>query len=152
MTDAARVKSALIVDDERGIRELLKRWLQKAGYDTAEAASADEALAKVAAQDIDVVLCDIEMPGHDGLWLIARLREQFPDVAIVLATGLDTVPAIVSLRSGVVEYIVKPFEQDLVMTAMRRAVRWREKMAARPAPQRSSGDDWVGAWLSSVGD
>ena len=152
MTNTARVTSALIVDDERGIRELLSRWLERAGYETREAAGADEALEKLAAHGADIVLCDIEMPGRDGLWLVARLRERFPDVAIVLATALDTVPPGVSLRSGVVEYIVKPFEQDRVIAAMSRAVRWREEMAARVAPARSSGDGWIGTWLNSVGD
>ena len=38
----------------------------------------------------DVVICDIQMPGHDGLWLVARVRERFPNVAIVLATGVET--------------------------------------------------------------
>ena len=152
MTNAVRASSVLIVDDERGIRELLTRWLVRAGYETREAAGADEALETLAAHAADVLLCDIEMPGHDGLWLVGRLRERFPDIAIVLATALDTVPAGVSMQRGVVEYVVKPFERDLVVAAISRAVRWREEVAARVAPQRSSGDAWIGAWLSSVGD
>src|SRR5574341_2686580 len=63
---------------------------------------------------IGVVLCDRVLPGHDGGWLIDQLREQHPNVAIVLATADDSLPTRISLRDGVIGYLVKPFKQELV--------------------------------------
>src|SRR5437868_3305849 len=104
----ADVKSVLVVDDEPRMREILVRWIAPAGYATKEAPGADAALEVLAATPCEVVFCDIQMPGHDGLWLVKQLRKQFPKVAIVLATGVDSVPPAVSLQGGVVEYLVKP--------------------------------------------
>src|SRR5207244_10953050 len=86
------MSSVLIVDDEAPIREFLTRWLRKSNYETTEAADAEAALALVSEQQPDVVLCDVHMPGRDGLWLMEQLRGRFPRIAIVLATANDDVP------------------------------------------------------------
>ncbi len=140
------VSSILIVDDEPRIREILVRWLAPAGYDTREAPDAETALELLTASASDVALCDIQMPGHDGLWLVARLRERFPNVAIVLATAVDTVPPVVSLQKGVVEYLVKPFQRERVIAAVRRAVEWHQAAVAR-GPERAPAGDPIAEWL-----
>lgn len=87
------------------------------------------------------------MPGHDGLWLVERLRKSFPHVAIVLATADDGVPPGVSLQGGVVEYLVKPFERGPILGAIRRAVEWHE--AARASgPERTTEGDPIDEWIS----
>jgi DNA-binding NtrC family response regulator len=143
----------LIVDDDAKIREILARWIGPAGHVTREAADADSALAEVNANPPDVVLCDVRMPERDGLWLVDRLREQHPTVAIVLATALDSVPPAVSLRDGVVEYIVKPFEREGVLAAVERASAWRATAQAEGGHnrRRASVDQWMsgsrsGSW------
>lgn len=125
------MSSVLIIDDESGIRDFLARWLAGAGYETRQAGDAETALALLEAAPSDVVLCDVNMPGHDGLWLVERLRERFPTVAIVLATAADSIPPVVSLREGVVDYLVKPFERALVLAAVVRGVEWHAAMVAR---------------------
>src|SRR5687768_14843580 len=102
------VEAVLIVDDERPIRKLLARWLSPEGYVVHEAADAQAAIETLATSAISVALCDRSMPGHDGDWLVAQIRERFPSVAIVLATGDASVPPRVSLQPGVVGYLVKP--------------------------------------------
>ena len=141
------MRSVLIVDDEPRIREILVRFLAPAGYAVNEAADADAALALVAATAPDVLLCDVQMPGHDGLWLVEQLRLRFPAVAIVLATADPNVPPVVSLQGGVVEYLVKPFEREGVLAAVGRAVEWHVAAAARSAAQTPPPDP-VGDWLN----
>jgi DNA-binding NtrC family response regulator len=140
--------SVLIVDDEVLMREVLVRWLRAAGYGATEAPDATTALDLLAGGEFDVVLVDIEMPGRDGLWLVHRLRERFPTVAIVLATASDTVPPAVSMQEGVVEYLLKPFELERVVAAVKRAVDWRRTVPATPSAA-DGNTKTVAEWLST---
>lgn len=141
------MSSVLIVDDEPPMREILRRWLAPAGYDTREAPDAETALDLLTLSASDVVLCDVTMPGHDGLWLVQRLRERFPTLAVVLVTGVDTVPATVSLQGGVVEYLVKPVEPGRLLAAVSRAVEWHQRALAR-GPEQTMTTDPIEKWLS----
>jgi response regulator RpfG family c-di-GMP phosphodiesterase len=124
-------KPVLVVDDEGAIRELLARWLQGRGYRVATAAGAEQALGRMAEEPAAVVLCDIRMPGPDGLWLLSRIRRQFPDTAVVMATGLNDVSAaVLSLRQGVVDYLTKPFTPDRICDAVRRAMAWHLNLSS----------------------
>ncbi|OLC44982.1 MAG: hypothetical protein AUH43_17305 [Acidobacteria bacterium 13_1_40CM_65_14] len=138
--------SVLVVDDEVLMREVLVRWLRAAGYSTTDTHDATTALELVATEEPCVVLVDIEMPGRDGLWLVERLREQFPSVAIVLATARETIPPAVSMQDGVVDYLVKPFELDRVVDAVKRAVEWHEAAVTR-APRPAAASDTLDEWL-----
>lgn len=112
----------LVVDDEPQIRELLKRWLAKWGYGTESAATADLAIDIMSAAPADILLSDVRMPGHDGLWLAERVRARWPDTAIIIATALDDVQTVVqSRRLGAVDYVLKPFAPALVRQAVDRA-------------------------------
>ncbi|HEY3042679.1 MAG TPA: response regulator [Vicinamibacterales bacterium] len=142
------MSSVLVVDDEPRMREILVRWLAPAGYITREAPDADAAIDSLTSHLSDVVFCDIQMPGHDGLWLVAQLRERFPGVAIVLATGVDSVPPVVSMQGGVVEYLLKPFERGRVLEAVKRAIEWQQTRAARGSVSGAGADplkDWLEA-------
>jgi two-component system chemotaxis response regulator CheY len=134
----------LIVDDEPKVRELHLRWLEKEGYELREASNAADALEHVRTHGADVVVSDVSMPGQDGLWLVAMLRSQFPDVAVVLATAVDEIPGSVTLQDGVVGYLLKPLTGEKVRAAVKRAVTWRQDAAARPRAQEPSPVD---LWL-----
>ncbi|MDP2319876.1 MAG: response regulator [Acidobacteriota bacterium] len=142
--------SILIVDDEAGIREILSRFLTLPAYTLREAPDAEAALAVMAESPADVVLCDIEMPGQGGLWLAEQLRARFPHTAIILATAIDTIPPTTSMQSGIVEYIVKPFERSLVLRAVTNAIAWREAELAKP-PARTDGAARLEEWINSDG-
>jgi FixJ family two-component response regulator len=96
-------------------------------------------------------MCDIEMPGNGGIWLADQLRQRYPVSAMVLATALDTVPPVTSMKSGIVEYLVKPFERTKVLNAVAAGVAWHTAAAARllnPEPERGSMASWLD---SSIG-
>ena len=73
-----------------------------------------------------MALCDVTMPGRGGLWLVERMREAHPAVAVVLATGVETVHPSISLAENVVRYLVKPFERATVLAAVGLARDWHE--------------------------
>jgi CheY-like chemotaxis protein len=127
------VNSVLIVDDERPIRKLLARWLSAEGYVIHEAADAESAVEILATHTISVTLCDRSMPGRDGEWLVAQIRERFRKVAIVLATGDHSLPPRITLQPGVVGYLVKPFTAAVVLDAVHSAIAWH-RVAARVRP------------------
>jgi putative two-component system response regulator len=117
--------SVLVVDDEAGIRELLCRWLESGGYFVTAARDAEEALTAIANEPVAVALCDIRMPGRDGLWLAEHLRQRYPETAVIMATGVQDVGAAIhSLRHGVVDYLTKPFGRERLREAVWRGVEW----------------------------
>jgi response regulator RpfG family c-di-GMP phosphodiesterase len=147
-------RSVLIVDDEPGVRHLMRRWLVSRGYVVSVASGADQALERLAATPTAVALCDLRMPGHDGLWLADQLRRQHPDTAVIIATGLNDVGAAVeSLRQGVIDYLTKPFERDRLCEAVSRAVewhrsacdsrRWRERLEDEMQARRAHLEDII---------
>ena len=124
-------RPVLVVDDEAPIRDVLARFLRARGYRVVTAASADEALLRMAEEPAAVALCDIRMPGRNGVWLLHRLRTEFPDTAVVMVTAFnDVTPAIASHRQGVVDYLTKPFTPEQITGAVRRAVEWHVNLSA----------------------
>ena len=69
----------------------MRRWLESRGYSVAVASSADQALELLAETPTAVALCDLRMPGRDGLWLADQLRREHPDTAVIIATGSNDV-------------------------------------------------------------
>jgi cyclic di-GMP phosphodiesterase len=123
--DVRAARSVLVVDDENVVRDLMSRWLEAGGYCVASAAGADEALGLMQTFPPAVALCDIRMPGRDGLWLADRIRQTYPETAVIMATGIyDVGAAAVSLREGVVDYLTKPFGRDRLEDAVIRGIEW----------------------------
>ena len=116
----------LVVDDEPPIRRLLGGWLKSAGHSYVEAEHADRALEVMKTTPCPVVFVDVQMPGHDGLWLTRQLRTTYPTTAVVLATGVPNVPPTISLQAGVLAYLRKPFEKDRVVAALNDALGWHQ--------------------------
>ena len=113
----------LIVDDEESMRSLLRSWVEREGGSTViEAATAEEGLEKVLSDSPAVALCDIRLPGEDGLWLAAQIRIHQPQTAVIMTTGvLEFDAAVNSMQSGVVDYLVKPFSRERLGDALNRA-------------------------------
>ena len=117
--------SILVVDDEPGIREVMARWLAGSGYDVLTAENAREALQRVQQRAPAVALCDIRMPGQDGLWLAGQIRHDAPDTAVIMATGVQDIgSAVTSLRHGVLDYLTKPFGRDRLCESVTRGIEW----------------------------
>lgn len=81
------MKRILVVDDERGIRRATASFLRRAGYETREAEDGRQAVDRLRAEPVDLVLCDMCMPEMDGIELILMVRSEWPGVALVAMSG-----------------------------------------------------------------
>lgn len=127
----------LVVDDESVVRDFLMRCLDEWGYDGREASSAAEALELMVDRPASVVLCDIRMPGQDGLWLAERLRAHWPNTAVIMATAIDDFQTVSKSRQlGVVDYISKPIKRDALLQVLRRTVVALQD--DKPAPEEAA--------------
>lgn len=122
----------LIVDDEESICALLARMLEPLGYEIDTVLSADDAMDVVNESPVDVAVCDIRMPGHDGVWLIDQLQTRYPATAIVIVTGIQDLDPRLTLRPGVIAYLAKPFEAEHVQKAVKKAVDAVRLLQPRP--------------------
>ncbi len=118
----------LIVDDDEALRESLALVLAAEGHEVSEAADAEQALERAAATPVDVVLCDLRMPGMDGMQLLPELVRRLPDSTIIMmsAYGTDDL-AIEALQRGAYDYLAKPFQPSEALLAIRKA-RERERL------------------------
>ncbi|MEO5741256.1 MAG: response regulator [Vicinamibacterales bacterium] len=142
----------LIVDDEAPVRMVLSRWINAIGYETTEADSAETALEEMTARPAAVVFSDVQMPGQGGLWLAGVLRAQFPETAIVLVTGVTTIPATTTMRAGFLAYLTKPFNAREVRSALEKSIIWHAAaVAAGPQPSQTDDEgDQLKTWLDSL--
>ena len=112
----------LVVDDEESIRKLLTRWLSGWGYESKEAVDADEALEMMTADPAAIMLCDVMMPVHDGIWLTEQVRARWPETAVIMASSAQDMETVMRMRKqGAVDYVTKPFGREMLRQALRRA-------------------------------
>lgn len=101
----------LVVDDEAGIRDVLKTYIEYEGYNVSTAADGVEAFDKASHETYDVILSDIQMPQMDGLTLVEKVHSVQPDTVIILMTGYASVnTAVEAIQKDVFDYIMKPFQ------------------------------------------
>jgi putative nucleotidyltransferase with HDIG domain len=116
------VTSVLIVDDEAPVRELMCRWVESLGFEARTAATAEEAITALTGTACAIAVIDVVMPGKDGLWLAGELRRDYPNTAVVMATGhadlLD------GATGAMVDLLVKPFRRERFVLAVDRGREW----------------------------
>ena len=111
---------ALVVDDEQVVCDLLHDELSERGYLCTIALDGNDALAKLATQDFDVVLLDIRLPGMSGMEVLREIWLNHDDMATIMITAVNDVDtAAEAMALGATDYIVKPFDLDRVDTSIR---------------------------------
>jgi DNA-binding NtrC family response regulator len=119
----------LIVDDEELYRRALERILSRAGHAVTAARDAAEAMAVISSEPLDLVVCDIRMPGLSGLELVRQAREVDPDLPCIVVTGYGSAEqSVEALHAGAFWYLEKPFEQrslDVVRRLVEQAIEHR---------------------------
>jgi two-component system response regulator FlrC len=139
------MSAILVVDDEAAMREFYCRALAAGGYRTVDVRTAEEALDHLTmTPDIQVVVADLNMPGHGGAWLIEQMRQRFPNVAVILATADERVSGTVSLQPSVVSYLVKPIGAEEMVNAVSAALAGAQQGSANREPTAA---DPIDSWL-----
>ena len=105
-------KLILVVDDDENIRTLMRRAIELMGHQVLDAANAPAAIVVLERTKVDLVFCDVRMPGPDGVWLVDQIVTRFPGVPVALATGVTEMDPRVTLRPGVIGYLTKPFQLE----------------------------------------
>ena len=123
----------LVVDDDPAVRHVMSTVLREEGYTVRAAGSADQALELLrAAGDVPIILSDLKMPGHDGIWLLDQVLQRHPHAAVVMLTGYgDTENAVECLKRGAADYLLKPLRVTDLVCAIERAQSRRKLALAR---------------------
>ncbi len=117
------MSTILVVEDDTAIRTAVRRYLKIQGHHVIEAANGIEALAHLKVQTVDLVLTDIDMPEMDGIELIRRVRQEKPEMPIVVMTGVREAINVVEHELGVQHVLTKPFDLEDLSHAIRKALR-----------------------------
>jgi len=118
------VERILVVDDEEPIREIVCSMLAASKYCCRQAASGLEALALLeSGEEFELMLSDLMMADMDGIGLLERTKERFPDMPVIMVTAVhDIQVALGAIRNGAYDYLLKPFEREQLLNTVRRAL------------------------------
>jgi len=135
----------MLVDDEERFLSATQKLLAKKGYDVLTAPSGSEALENLRSHNVHVVILDVKMPGMDGMATLREIKRQFPLVEVIMLTGHGTIEsAIDGLKSGAIDYLMKPADIDEIIQKAEEAFHKRrgleEKMEARAGRIPTSDD------------
>ena len=112
----------LVVDDEERICEAVEKALERIGYDVESSLDAFVAWEKFQKSSFDMVICDVKMPGMDGMALLDRIKEHDPTTLVLMITGYASIEsAVESIKKGAQDYIPKPFTPDQIRVLVERA-------------------------------
>lgn len=129
----------LIVDDDAAVCQLIRRHLQKAGYECTAAYSGEEALKEIEAGSFDLIVTDIMMPGMSGLDLLHIVRSLFPDIAVLMVTAVDDLATgMNAVELGAYGYILKPFVTNELLVNVAAALERRRDVVERNGGQKGA--------------
>ncbi len=137
--------SVWVIDDDRSIRWVLERALQRAGMDVTSFSSAAGILERLQHQQPKAVISDIRMPGMDGLELLGRIKERHPELPVIIMTAhSDLDSAVSAFHGGAFEYLPKPFDLDEAVDKLRRACRQQSPSETKPEPTFPDSPEIIG--------
>jgi DNA-binding response OmpR family regulator len=133
---AAVGQLVLVVDDDQTVSDVVRRYLEQAGYEVVLAADGADGLVAVAARRPDLVVLDLMMPGIDGIEVCRRLRKQLPDLPVIMLTALgDEADRVLGLEVGADDYVTKPFSPRELVLRIRSVLRRVVCPTSSPEPR-----------------
>ena len=149
MTDSpGRHGRILIVDDEKSVRQMLRKVLEYENYEPVEAADGAEGLESIQAGDFDAMMLDIKMPGMDGMEVLKKVVEVRPEVPVIMISGHGTIStAVEATKLGAFDFLEKPLDRDRVLLTLRNAV-----FAGKLAAEKASLEKELGKGFELVGE
>ena len=128
------MQKILVIDDDRDMCLLLKRFLSKHGFEIEDANTAKKALELLDATEYDLVLCDFRLDNMDGKTMLVKIKEKYPHMPVIIITGYSDIKiAVEVMKLGAFDYITKPLFPDEIILTIRKAL---EKSDNRTLPRR----------------
>lgn len=137
------MQKILVIDDDRDMCLLLKRFLSKHGFEVEEANTAKRATELLDATEYDLVLCDFRLDNTDGKTMLVKIKEKYPHMPVIIITGYSDIKiAVEVMKLGAYDYITKPLFPDEIILTIRKALDKKDNNA-QPAtgPSTAPGDD-----------
>ncbi|MCP3673227.1 MAG: sigma-54-dependent Fis family transcriptional regulator [Gammaproteobacteria bacterium] len=140
----------LVVEDEADQRDIVEQIITDAGYSVVTAEDAESALKLQQLQPVDLVFSDWKLPGMDGLQLLEKLRELYPELAFVMATGHGSIDhAISAIRAGADDYLSKPYKRQTLLFTLEKVcqskhLKSENKQLRKALTEQSNLVDMVG--------
>lgn len=114
----------LVVDDDAIVIKSCRRILEAEGFEVSSVPSADKALEALKSYDFDLLLIDVKMPKHDGMYLMREIKKNWPEIPIIIMSGYPTPETIAEvLKLGATLFIPKPFKPDELVKSVRQAIK-----------------------------
>ncbi len=138
MKNSLKKDTILVVDDSPDTLEVLQRNLESQGYRIYTSPGAVQAIRILKSTPMDLVITDLKMPEIDGLSLVRHIQENFKDTEVMMITGYPSIEgAVEAVKTGAEEYLAKPFTEEELFSAVRRALdKLHMRRAAQPVAQR----------------
>ncbi len=136
-----------IVDDDKSIRWVLEKALQKSDASIESFANPGDVLKKLSINQPDVIISDIRMPGMDGISLLEKIKQQAPDIPVIIMTAYsDLDRAVSAFQGGAFEYLSKPFDVDEVVSLVKRAITHKQQnSSAEEIEDRANASPIIGS-------
>ncbi len=129
-------KKVWIVDDDKSIRWVLEKALQKTDVDIQSFSKPEDVLKRIITEEPDVIISDIRMPGMDGITLLDKVKQHSPGVPVIIMTAYsDLDRAVSAFQGGAFEYLSKPFDVDEVVSLVKRAITYKQKNEIPALPE-----------------
>jgi DNA-binding NtrC family response regulator len=114
----------LVVDDDAIVIKSCRRILEAEGFEVSTVPGADKALEAMKTSDFDLLLVDVKMPKHDGMYLMREIKKNWPEIPTIIMSGYPTPETIAEvLRLGATLFIPKPFRPDELMKSVRQILK-----------------------------
>src|SRR5215218_5225902 len=117
------MQKILVIDDDRDMCLLLKRFLSKHGFEVVEANTSKRATELLEASEYDLVLCDFRLDGTDGKSMLIKIKDRYPNVPVIIITGYSDIKiAVEVMKLGAYDYVTKPLFPDEIILTIRKAL------------------------------
>jgi DNA-binding NtrC family response regulator len=125
----------LVVDDEDIVLESCQAVFELEGFEVMLVPSADKAIEAMKNDNFALLLIDVKMPKHDGMYLMGKIKEQWPNIPIIVMSGYCTTETIKeAFKMGAANFIAKPFEPDELVEAVRQTIKKEEQHGKKESP------------------
>lgn len=133
------MQKILVIDDDRDMCLLLKRFLSKHGFEIEDANTAKKALELLDATEYDLVLCDFRLDNMDGKTMLIKIKEKYPHMPVIIITGYSDIKiAVEVMKLGAYDYITKPLFPDEIILTIKKALDSKESRSEVSAPAAAS--------------